>query len=74
MRWYVLFGLATAVALALGACGSGSINHISAGGGAFATTTAHGFITNAFTFGNDPSALAAAREALGERLHRRVHP
>jgi hypothetical protein len=45
-----------------------------AGDGAFATSTAHGFITNAFTFDNDPSALAAAREALGERLHHRVHP
>ena len=45
-----------------------------AGDGAFATSTARAFITNATTFDNDPSALQAARKALGDRLHHRVHP
>ena len=45
-----------------------------AGDGAFATTTARGFITNATTFNNDPTALQSARRALGDRLHRRLHP
>jgi hypothetical protein len=45
-----------------------------AGDGAFASTTARGFITNATTFNNDPAALQSARRALGDRLHRRAHP
>lgn len=46
----------------------------SAGDDAFAQSTARSFITNAFTFDNDPARLAAAREALGARLHARAHP
>jgi hypothetical protein len=45
-----------------------------AGDGAFAISTARGFITNATTFNNDPAALQSARRALGDRLHRMVHP
>ena len=45
-----------------------------AGDGAFATATARAFITDATTFDNDPTALQSARQALGDRLHHRVHP
>jgi hypothetical protein len=45
-----------------------------AGDGAFATSTARAFITDATTFDNDPAALQAARQALGDRLHHLVHP
>jgi len=45
-----------------------------AGDGAFATSTARAFITDATTFDNDPAAMQAARLALGDRLHRRTHP
>ncbi len=45
-----------------------------AGEGGFASTTAQSFITNAYTFNNDPQALASAREALGDRLHRMALP
>ena len=44
------------------------------GDGAFATSTARAFITDAITFDNDPTALQSARQALGDRLHHRVHP
>ena len=40
-----------------------------AGEDAFARAKAKTFITNAYTFNNDPQALAAAREALGQRLN-----
>jgi Glycoside hydrolase 123, catalytic domain len=39
------------------------------GQGTFAKKTAHSFITNAYKFNNDPAALAAAREQLGNQLH-----
>jgi hypothetical protein len=45
-----------------------------AGDDAFAQSTSRTFITNAYTFDNDPARLTAAREALGDRLHHRVHP
>ena len=45
-----------------------------AGDGAFATTTAKGFITDATTFSNDPAVMQAARMALGHRLHQKAHP
>ena len=45
-----------------------------AGDGAFATTTAKGFITDATTFSNDPTKMQAARLALGDRLHKKAHP
>ena len=45
-----------------------------AGDDAFARSTAATFITNAYTFNNDPQALANAREALGDRLHRMTLP
>ena len=35
----------------------------------FAAAQAQSFITNSYTFNNDPSALEAARQALGSRLH-----
>lgn len=41
---------------------------------ATAQAAAHSFITNAYTFDNDPSKLEAAREQLGEFLHRQKHP
>jgi hypothetical protein len=44
------------------------------GDATFAEATARSFITNAYTFDNDPEALLAAREKLGARLHQRVHP
>ncbi|MBV8777973.1 MAG: VCBS repeat-containing protein, partial [Alphaproteobacteria bacterium] len=40
-----------------------------AGEDAFARATAATFITNAYTFSNDPQALLAARGELGDRLH-----
>lgn len=40
-----------------------------AGDDAFARSAAATFITNAYTFNNDPEALMVAREALGDRLH-----
>jgi hypothetical protein len=40
-----------------------------AGYDALARSIAATFITNAYTFDNNPQALAAAREALGDRLH-----
>ncbi len=43
-----------------------------AGDGAFAAAQAATFITNAFTFNNDPRAMLAAREAVGSRLHART--
>lgn len=45
-----------------------------AGDGAFAAATAKGFITDATTFSNDPTAMQAARIALGDRLHKKAHP
>jgi hypothetical protein len=45
-----------------------------AGDDAFARATAATFITNAYTFNNDPQALTNAREALGDRLHRMTLP
>lgn len=39
------------------------------GEGAFANQQARSFITNSYTFNNDPAALEAARIALGSRLH-----
>jgi Domain of unknown function (DUF4091)/IPT/TIG domain len=39
-----------------------------AGYDAFARATAATFITNAYTFNNDPQALTAARQALGDQL------
>ena len=39
------------------------------GEGAFANQQARSFITNSYTFNNDPAALEAARMALGSRLH-----
>jgi hypothetical protein len=44
------------------------------GDATFAEATARSFITNAYTFDNDPDALLASREKLGARLHQRVHP
>lgn len=44
------------------------------GDAAFAEATARSFITNVYTFDNDPVALLAAREKLGTRLHQHVHP
>jgi hypothetical protein len=43
-----------------------------AGDDAFARSTAAAFITNAYTFDNDPQALTNARLALGNRLHQRA--
>ncbi|MFL6796061.1 MAG: FG-GAP-like repeat-containing protein [Xanthobacteraceae bacterium] len=40
------------------------------GDDAFARATAATFITNAYTFDNSSQALASARDALGDRLHR----
>jgi hypothetical protein len=45
-----------------------------AGDSAFATQTAQSFITDATTFSNDPSMMQGARLALGERLHKKIHP
>ena len=42
-----------------------------AGDGAFADAQVRSFVTNTYTFSNDPRALTAAREALGARLHSR---
>jgi hypothetical protein len=39
------------------------------GDGSFAAQEAHTFITNSYTFNNNPAALEAARVALGTRLH-----
>ncbi|MGA7791714.1 MAG: DUF4091 domain-containing protein, partial [Candidatus Acidiferrales bacterium] len=40
-----------------------------AGQGTFAMSEVQSFITNAYTFNNDPNALLNARNALGNRLH-----
>jgi hypothetical protein len=40
-----------------------------AGQGSWAEEISRSFITNAYTFKNDPEALTAAREKLGTRLH-----
>ena len=45
-----------------------------AGDGAAATAAAASFITNNYTFDNDPTKLQAARLAVGTALHKRVHP
>jgi hypothetical protein len=50
-----------------------------AGLGSFATAEVQSFITNAYTFNNDPTALLGARTALGNKLHQlslatAVHP
>ena len=45
-----------------------------AGQDAFARSTAASFITNAYTFNNDPQALLAAREALGDLLQQLALP
>src|SRR5262249_29055623 len=45
-----------------------------AGDGAFATSAARSFITDATTFSADPSTLQSARQMLGDRLHHRMHP
>jgi hypothetical protein len=39
------------------------------GFGSFAAAEAQSFITNAYTFNNDPTALLSARTALGNKLH-----
>jgi hypothetical protein len=39
------------------------------GQGAFATLQAGSFITNSYTFNNNPAALEASREAMGIKLH-----
>ncbi len=44
------------------------------GDDAFARSTSRTIITNAHAFDNDPDHYLAARQALGERLHRRRHP
>jgi hypothetical protein len=44
-----------------------------AGQGDLAKTTAAGFITNNYTFDNDPAKLQAARKALGDALHALKH-
>jgi hypothetical protein len=45
-----------------------------AGYGSFATTEAQSFITNAYTFNNDPTALLNVRMALGNKLHQLTLP
>jgi len=45
-----------------------------AGDGAFAGDQAATFITNNYTFDNDPAKLQAARDAMGWRLHHLKHP
>ena len=40
-----------------------------AGQGSFAMSEVQSFITNAYTFNNDPTALLSARTALGNKLH-----
>jgi hypothetical protein len=40
-----------------------------AGQGAFATQQLQSWVTNSYTFNNDPAALLAARSALGNKLH-----
>jgi hypothetical protein len=40
-----------------------------AGEGSFATERALSFITNSYTFNNNPSALESARMAMGTKLH-----
>ena len=45
-----------------------------AGDGTFAYATASTFITNTYTFDNDPAKLAAARLKLGNTLHQLAHP
>jgi hypothetical protein len=40
-----------------------------AGQGSFAMSEVQSFITNAYTFNNDPTALLGARTALGNKLH-----
>jgi hypothetical protein len=39
------------------------------GQGVFATQEAVSFITNSYTFNNDPTALETSREALGTKIH-----
>ena len=39
------------------------------GQGAFAAQQAYSFITNSYTFSNDPAALEASRQAMGTMLH-----
>jgi hypothetical protein len=41
---------------------------------AAAKAAAATFITNNYTFDNDPAKLAAARQTLGDALHHRAHP
>jgi hypothetical protein len=45
-----------------------------AGDAAGARAAATSFITNNYTFDNDPAALAAARRTVGDALHHLVHP
>src|SRR5262249_29589593 len=45
-----------------------------AGDAATAKAAAASFITNNYTFDNDPTKLQAARLAAGTALHKRVHP
>jgi len=45
-----------------------------AGDAATAQAAASSFITNNYTFDNDPSKLQAARLMLGNALHKKVHP
>jgi hypothetical protein len=45
-----------------------------AGDAATAQAAASSFITNNYTFDNDPSKLQAARLMLGDALHKKVHP
>jgi hypothetical protein len=45
-----------------------------AGDAATAQAAAATFITNNYTFDNDPSKLQAARLTIGNALHKRVHP
>ena len=41
---------------------------------ATAQAAASSFITNSYTFDNDPAKLQAARLTLGNALHKRAHP
>jgi hypothetical protein len=40
-----------------------------AGEGSFAAQQAHTFITNSYTFDNNPAALENARATMGTRIH-----
>ena len=44
------------------------------GESAFVTAQINSWITNSYTFNNNPSALSAARQALGTKLHQITYP